>query len=694
VPHQSVQLSPGVDQNETPALNEAGISSTQLVRFVYDRNGKGLIQKLGGWTKYFGSPMSAVIRALWAWADSNNVLYVAAGTQNISTYAQLSVISNNQQTIITPTSATDNVTPSASTTANSPNVVIVDSTITSVTSYDAVFIETHIAVGGLVLFGMYPTYLNSANPTTSYIIVAQDIFGNAQNATSTSTTTTVASFATTSGQNLITVTLANHGYTPGATYPILVSTTVGGVTLYGNFIVVSVLSANTFTINAPQQATSSTTGSINGGNARFVYSFGVGAVPAGSGYGVGGYGSGGYGTGSAITPSLGTAIPAKDWTLDNWGQILIACPRSDTLFQPVYQWDPTSGASTATVIPQSPTVNDGIFVAMPQRQIVAWGSTFTGIQDNLLIRWCDVNNFNVWIATVTNQAGSYRLSRGSHIVGALQGPQQGFVWTDTDLWTMQYVGLPYVYSFSIVGPGCGLIAKKAAAAVAGEVYWMSASSFYVTSDQGVAPLPCPVWDVIFQNLDQSNLDKIRIAVNSRFNEVAWYYPTTTSNGEVAAYVKYNHLLQTWDYGLLGRSAWVDQSVIGAPIGADPTTNYIYQHETSPDADGMPMQTSFTTGYWQLDEGDQKQFIDQVWPDMKWGLYNGSQNATVNITFNYLDYAGGTPQTDGPYAVTKSTTFITPRIRGRLVSMTLSSNDAGSFWRIGNIRYRIQPDGKF
>ena len=365
-------------------------------------------------------------------------------------------------------------------------------------------------------------------------------------------------------------------------------------------------------------------------------------------------------------------------------------------FTGIYQWDPTSGSPIATVIPQAPQVNDGMFVAMPQRQIIAWGSTFTGIQDPLLIRWCDVNNFNSWIAQITNQAGSYRIPKGSRIVGCIQGPQQGLVWTDLALWSMQYIGQPYVYSFNEIGTGCGLIAKKAAASMNGVVYWMGQSQFFSLSGSGVAPIFCPVWDVIFQDLDLTNLDKIRVAPNSRFGEITWYYPVTNNGGEVTNYVKYNVNLQAWDYGTLGRTAWINESVLGPPIGADPSSLYIYQHETSADADGQAMQSSFTTGYFALAEADVKSFIDQVWPDMKWGYYGGAQNATVNMTFNYVDYPSqyAAPQVSGPFVLNNATTFVSPRMRGRLVQVNLNSSDVGSFWRIGGIRYRFQQDGKY
>jgi hypothetical protein len=331
---------------------------------------------------------------------------------------------------------------------------------------------------------------------------------------------------------------------------------------------------------------------------------------------------------------------------------------------------------------------------MPQRQIIAYGSTFTGIQDPLLVRWCDVSNYSDWIGTVINQAGSYRIPKGSRIVGAIQAAQQAFLWTDIGVWSMQYIGQPYVYSFNEVGSGCGLIAKKAAASINGSVYWMGPSQFFSMTDQGVQPVSCPIWDVIFQDLDQENLDKIRVAVNSRFGEITWYYPTMSNGGEVNAYAKYNVFLKVWDFGTLGRSAWVDQSVLGPPIGADPSSRYIYQHETSENADGQPMLSSFQTGYFAMQEADVKAFVDQVWPDMKWGYYGGTQNATVNLTFYVADYAGQTPLVYGPYPLTQSTTFISPRFRGRLMSIGLGSSDIDSFWRIGNIRYRLQPDGKF
>ena len=770
MPHQSLKLIPGVDVNKTPALNEAAISQSQLVRFIPDRTLGGLIQKLGGWTKFFPNAIGSVVRALWAWEDTNSNSYLAVGAEGIpaSGGGALEVISAGNLGDITPKTLVVNVAVNASTTAGSNAVVITD-TGRNISSYDSVDIQVPISIGGIVLFGLYQAY-NPGGSANTYTVYALDGLGNPNIATSTTSGGAAPQFTTVSGSANVLVTLNNHGYVVGNTFPILVATVIRGITLYGNYIVNSVLTANAFTISASTSSVSTSftttgasgTGTVatltfssgytipvgssiivtgvtptgyngtyvvtasgtntvsyanattgvqtvagsisavsvsvyeNSGLAHYVYYKGVGQLPAGTGYGIGGYGRGGYGTGNAPTLSPGNPINAIDWTLDNWGEVLISNP----LNGPIYEWSPTTGQPLALVIPQAPTVNAGMFVAMPQRQIVAWGSTFNGIQDPLLIRWCDVNDYNQWTALITNQAGSYRIPKGSRIISGIQAAQQGLIWTDLGIWAMQYAGPPYVYQFNELGTGCGLIGRKAAGNVSGVVYWMGASQFYKLSGNGVEPIPCPIWDVVFQDLDIANLDRIRVAVNSRFGEIAWHFPTVGNGGENYGYVKYNYVLNQWDYGFnstanpyVARSAWINESVLGPPIGAA-LNKLLYQHETSTDADGTAMDSYFQTGYFVLTEADVKMFIDQVWPDMKWGYYGGSQGANILLTFYVTDYPGTTPIAYGPFTLTQATTYITPRFRGRLVAIRIESNDIGSFWRLGNFRYRLQPDGRF
>jgi len=697
--HATVKFAPGVNVNDTPALNQAGISSCNLIRYTFDSVVGGLVQKLGGWSRFYPNTISTIVRALVAWQDLNEVQHLAFGTKNIgnTSQAQLGVITNGSLQIITPQTTFTSETAQISVTAGSSTVTITDPVVTNLTSFDSVYIQTQIAIGGIVLYGVYPIMQDTS---TVYQITATDILGAAEPAVTTSSSPVTAEFSTTMGSTSVLVTLPGHGYSVGSTFPVLISTTVGGITFFGNYIVQSVQSTSVFTILGSITASSTAGGFMNGGNAAYLYSLDPGPGAAATGYGMGGYGDGPYGGASESGGAVGTPISATDWTLDYWGEILLACPINGSLFQSIFAWDPLSGDEVATAIPQAPPVNDGFLVAMPQRQIVAWGSTATGIQDPLLINWCDVNNFNSWIATVTNQAGSYRLPRGSRIVGAIQGPTQIIIWTDIDVWAMQYIGTPNIYGFNEIGTGCGMIARKAGVSYNGVVYWMGPSQFYIiaapteTTAGGVETLPCPVWDVIFQNLDQSNLQKIRVAVNSRFNEVAWFYPTLSSGGEIGGYVKYNTQLNAWDYGNIARTAWIDQSVLGPPIGADPNSLYLYQHETSPDADGQPMNSFFRSGFAALGEGDSISFVDQVWPDMKFSAYAGMPNATLNLTFYGANYPNGPVTVNGPFSFTQSNTYLTPRVRNRLISLQIGSNDVGSFWRIGSMRYRFSSDGRF
>lgn len=758
MPHASLKLVPGVDQNRTTALNEAAISESNLIRFVPDRNGLGLPQKIGGWDRYISTPMTAIVRALWAWADTDDGRRLAIGTEDgIYTY------SDNDTTDRSPQLYIADPTMSFNTTSGS-NEVEIDDTGSNITSFDSIFLSTHVSIGGLVLFGFYSC---TGSTSDTYSISSQNIIGLPVNATSTvAAGGSTAVFDTTDGSASVEVTLADHNFQLGSTFPVLVPVTVGGVTLYGNYIVRSVTSSSIFVIVAENEATSTASATMNGGRPNITYYIGQSALPPSSGFGSGGFGSGGFGTGvtasgtrefatsnatcvgtvatvsfsgrydipvgsqitiAGVTPSgyngtwtttAGTVgatstvsftVPsalgnqsvagtmevnvfgftvASDWTLDNWGELLISGLTDGEIFY----WSPSDGGQLSTVVPNAPKVNEGCFVAMPQRQIIAYGSTFNGIKDPLLVRWCDIGNFTSWVGTVANQAGSFRIPKGSRIVSGLQGPQQGVLWTDLGVFSMQYIGLPLVWSFNEIGTGCGLVGKKAAATLSGTIYWMSQSQFFSLSGDGVRPIPCPIWDVIFQDFDAEYADRVICATNARFGEVSWYYPTTGSGGIPTKYVKYNTLIGQWDFGDLTRTAWIDQSVLGPPIGAG-EDRVVYQHEVTQDADGAPINAYIQTGYFALQEGDLKTFVDQMWPDMKWGLYGGTQNAQVKITFYVVDYPGQTPKIS-EHLVTVNTTFITPRIRGRLVAIRIESNDLGSFWRLGNIRYRLQPDGKF
>ncbi len=203
------------------------------------------------------------------------------------------------------------------------------------------------------------------------------------------------------------------------------------------------------------------------------------------------------------------------------------------------------------------------------------------------------------------------------------------------------------------------------------------------------PIPCTVWDFIFQNINTANAWKVRCAPNSVFNEVTWFFPSTNST-ENDSYVKYNVIENTWDCGLMNRTAWMDISVVGNPMGTD-SGGFLYQHETgvlTPGA-GAP---SFTSGWWAITEGNDLAFVDYVIPDFRWGFYGAAQSTAIDLTFYSADYPGDVPTVHGPYTITQATEYITPRIRGRLMSISATTQTPG-FWRLGRLRYRYALSGR-
>lgn len=690
MPIVPLKLIPSVNAEVTPALNESGISSCNLIRFKAK-----LPEKLGGWSKFYDFAVSGIPRDIHPWEDLNSVDHLGIGT--VGTGTLLGVITAGNLQTITPQQIVSDFTPNFSTVAGDTTIGITDPNISNVTIQDAIFFNTPIAIGGLVLQGLHQ--ISEVTGTTSYQIE----FSAAAVSTATGTGT-LPSFNVTSGSQLVTVNLPTHGLSPfdEFTFPIPTVNATSGITINGTYTVNTVPTVNTFTISSNAQSSATTLFTMNNGSAELLYYIALGPQAVGAGYGLGGYSTGGYSTGVVPSSQVGTAIIADDWTLDNWGEILLACPKGGG----IYQWSPNGGFLNTQVVSTAPPFNNGIFVSMPTQILIAYGSTVGELdstgrvltigdqQDPMIVRWSDQQDFTVWLASSTNQAGSYRIPRGSMIVGGIQGPQQTLLWTDLALWAMVYQGLPFVFGFNEIMSGCGLIGPHAACVMRGGVFWMGTGNFFVLSGGGPRDIPCSVWDVVFQNLDTENQSKCVAAPNSAFDEVNFFYPSLSGGtGEIDSYVKFNIEENSWDYGTLSRTAWTDQSVLGQPIGTTPT-GIIYQHETSPDADGQALLASYTTGWFTLSESRDLMFLDWFFPDMKWRYFNGSaSSASIQVTIETATYPNSTVTTFGPFTMNESKEFINCRLRGKLVRLTFSSADVGTWWRAGNMRFRMNPDGR-
>jgi hypothetical protein len=481
-------------------------------------------------------------------------------------------------------------------------------------------------------------------------------------------------------------------------FPIATTNSTAGITVSGSYGVNSVTDANDFVITVGQQAATGLVFNMNAQQAQLVYYINLGPPAAGAGFGLGGFGAGGFGTGVVPSSQTGTPITATDWTQDNWGQILLACPTGGGL----YQFDPTAGYANAALVASAPLFNGGMFISMAQQIVVMWGSTVQVaiglLQDPLLVKWCTIGDFlssTAWTPLTTNAAGSRRIATGSKIMGGMAVSNLNLIWTDLDLWAMSFINLPNVFGFNKVNGGAGLISSHAAQEMGNTVLWMSQKGFFQYGGGGANQVDCPVWDAVFQNMNLSYVQNVRAMQNTPFGEAGWLYPSAAStSGECDSYVKVNWFEpgKPWDYGSLFRSAWTDQSVFGMPIGASPG-GFIYQHETTNDADGSPLAWSWTTGYFEIGDGEHFVFVDQIIPDFKLGTYAGSSNAQIQLSFNVVNYPTDSPVTYGPYLFTSSTEYLSVGFRGRQMSITVSGNDLGSFNRLGRIRYRWAPDGR-
>lgn len=678
MPFNEIKLIPGVDTTKTPTLNEAGVSVSQLIRYR-----EGLVQKYGGWSKYYPFSLDGVPRDLHSWKDLNGDNHLSVGTT-----VELDLITNGTLVDITPQTYTSDYTPADfTTTMGSTTVTVADPNIANVTVLDTVYFNTPVAIDGIILSGAYP--ITSILGTTQYTIEAATagVAGVASGGA-------IPSFTTTASSPTVSVTLAAHGLAVGNQVYFPIATSGDGVTIQGLYTVNTITSVDIFTITANTSASAGTTFNMNGGDVELLYYINLGPPAPGVGFGVGAFGAGGFGSGTVPSAQTGTPITATDWTSDNWGQVGVWCPKGGG----VYVYDPVGGYTNAGLVSTAPVFNGGLFVSTSQRILVCWASTQSAdigtYQDPLLVRWSDAEDYTQFTPLETNQAGSFQIPFGNELRAGIATPNQNLLWTDLDCWAMVYAGTPLIYTFNRIGAGAGAVGSHAVQTLRNGVYWMGANNFYVYAGGSVSVIPCPVWDAVFQNLNTSYAHNVRAMPNTAFDEVGWLYPSAAStSGECDSYVKFNVTEQgaPWDIGSLPRSAWIDEGILGPPLSATPS-GVLYQQETTNDADGSPLGASFTTGYSVIGDGEQFAFVDWVLPDMRWGTY-GTTGASVSITFNVVDYPNATPRTYGPYTMTSGTPYIPVRFRGRQVSATIASSDLGSFWRLGGIRYRWSPAGR-
>ena len=511
-----------------------------------------------------------------------------------------------------------------------------------------------------------------------------------------SAVTLTSVFSTSINSPLVDISITNHGVSVNDRIFIVSATSIGnsGILLDGEYSVVAVAGLNNFTISATTSAAATYT---DGGTADLEYILNVeGTVPVqGTGYGAAVYNAGVSTSGARAwnRPAATGAVTFlnSQWSLDNWGEDLLACRRGGQIFY--LDVDASITPERAVVVSASPSVNNYIKVSPNDRHVVSFGSTEfgTGEYNPMLVRWSDQENFNNWTPSISSTSGEVVLTGGTKIMGAIRSRNAINIWTDNAMYTQSFVGPPFIFNFQQVGTNCGLIAPHAAVDVDGISYWMSDNNFYAF-DGRVRDLECPVRRYLFDSFNMTNKDKVYAGVNSEFREIIWLYPSANSQ-EPDSYIIYNTQENHWVFGTAFYSAFADRQVFDNTIATGRVSatadRYVWNNE--PDdiytGDGKILTTYLESGAFDIEDGDQMMFIDRIVPD-----YTINNNGNISFTIDFKEYPNGNTVTKGPYTITQSTNKVDLRGRGRQAEVKVSSSFDGS-WRWGKVRLNIQPDGQ-
>jgi hypothetical protein len=537
---------------------------------------------------------------------------------------------------------------------------------------------------------------------------------------------TGANITTTNNQKDVTITTsAGHNLIPG---DIITFANAGSFTLPDTdytatdfddvlFEVKTVPSATTFTIQMPTDETG--TGATNDGTLDVNPYEPVGPLSQTYGYGWG-TGTWSRSTWGSASSSSNVVLDPANWSLDNWGQILIATIHNGRSFT----WDPTSGLTTRAVLNTNmPSKSVMSIVSDRDRHLFHLGTETTigspSKQDKMFIRFSDQEDYDVYAPTSVNTAGTFQLDDGTKIVGATKGKDYIMVFTDTATYRMDFVGPPFTFSIRKVASNAGLIGQHAAVYANGAMWWMGATGGFYVYDGTVKSVPCLVEDFVFTNngagdlgLNYNSGEIIYAGINELYSEVNWFYPSTNST-VIDRCVTYNFSEQIWYTSSLDRTTWEGSTVYAAPFATDfqasltptyPTVNgvsngatILYQHETGvnqENADGTETAISsyIQSGEFEIGaEGEGQYFmsVSRFIPDFK----SLSGDAQVTIFVNRYPQSTATSSPLGPFTVTSSTTKIDTRARGRLAAVKIATDGLNESWRYGTFSFDVKPDGR-
>ena len=386
-----------------------------------------------------------------------------------------------------------------------------------------------------------------------------------------------------------------------------------------------------------------------------------------TGYGYGTYGSSAYGV---ARPDLGAIIPATTWSMDSWGEYLVACSSADGQ---LLEWQLGFTTPTkAVAITNAPTSCEAVMTTA-ERFVFGLGASGNPRK----VSWCDQEDNTVWTPSATNQAGDFEINSVGSIKCGKRVRGINLIFTDVDVHVATYIGLPYVYSFEKAGSGCGVISSQAVAAIDTAAIWMSKSGFWVY-DGYVKPLVSDVGDYIFQNINYNQSSKVYAVHNSKYGEIIWFYPSSASN-ENDSYVVYNYREGHWAIGSLARTAGTDRGVFTNPLMIS-SDGYIYEHEVGFTYDGSTPYAE--SGPYEIGNGDNIMSVRRVIPDEQ-------TLGEVVVSFKTRMYPMATETTYGPYSAAQPTDV---RFAARQVKVRYTG-DVLDDWRVGVNRFDVVAMGK-
>ena len=513
------------------------------------------------------------------------------------------------------------------------------------------------------------------------------------------TTSSISNPFTTNATTSVVVTDTGHGAQKGDFVTFDSFSAIDGLDMNKEFEITSVANTNAYVVTATSAASGSTSGGGGTGNIKYQINIGPELSTSAFGWGTDTWGSSTWGTPSSTS---NVTLEARQWSLDNFGQLLIATVLNGGAFE----WSPTSGVSTrATAITNAPTASRLSLVSTPDRHVLFFGTESTigttNSQDDLLLIFSNQEDRNTYQPTAENTAGSLRIADGSRIVAAERSRGQILVWTDTSLHSLQFIGPPFTFGLRQLGQNCGIVGSHAGVDINGVSYWMSQDSFFLF-DGSVKKLPCTVEQFVFNNINVTGSENAFAGHNGEFNEIMWFYPRTGSD-QINAIVAYNYLEGTWWTGTLSRTTWIDREVYDNPIATEYSStatannevisgltdgaSSVFLHETGNNGDGQAITAFVKSGVVQIAQGDEFAFVSKIIPDIE------DQEGVLNAKLEFKNYPNNSTSVTKTTSFTDTTDFVSLRGRGREFTVNVVSNTTGTAWRLGTQRFDIQPDGR-